>query len=262
MSLLDLVFPKTCVRCGRIGEYFCPECIGLLPPAAAICPLCQEGSIGGVTHARCQRTFGLDGLVSIYSYNDGIREAVKRLKYRFVRGMAKAFVEAVMERIDPLMVSFFRRKRFVVCPVPLSSSRERWRGFNQAALLGEILAQHMDLPLVRVLKRVKDTGALADLKVRMTAGERQMFVKRYRSTTQQAMAERRFLAEKKVAMRRGQMKGAFEISEKLKVKSAKFLLVDDVWTSGATIAECTKVLKRHGASAVWGFTFARSGRAF
>src|SRR3990170_1996353 len=207
MSLLDLLFPKTCVRCGRVGEYFCPQCVGLFPLAQAICPVCRKGSIGGVTHARCRRRYGLDGLVSVFAYRDGVQEAVKRLKYRFVREMGEGFVEVTMKRMDPFIPAFLRKEKIAVCPVPLSPSRERWRGFNQAALLGEILAQRMGFRFVSPLRRVKDSAALAELRVRLSRKELQEISMRYLSTTQRRIAERRLLVQKKALARTEQMTG-------------------------------------------------------
>ncbi len=165
VTILDLLFPKTCVGCGRVGAYLCAKCIPILPLTFPICPLCRKGSVGGVTHERCRRRYGLDGLVSIFSYEAGIKEAVKRLKYRFVRDMGEGFVEVAVRRIDPSVLSFFKQQHFVVCPIPLSRFREQWRGFNQASLLGEILARRMDLQFMPLLCRVKDTEALAELRV-------------------------------------------------------------------------------------------------
>ncbi len=54
------------------------------------------------------------------------------------------------------------------------------------------------------------------------------------------------------------MRGAFEIVKNVSLPTAA-LLIDDVWTSGSTMRECTKVFKRQGVEKVWGFTFARSG---
>jgi orotate phosphoribosyltransferase len=57
-----------------------------------------------------------------------------------------------------------------------------------------------------------------------------------------------------------EMGEVFEINSKLEIKNSKLLLADDVWTSGATMLECAKVLKRAGFEKVWGLTFARGGR--
>lgn len=260
MLILDILFPRTCVGCGRRGMYFCPECVASFPLASPICPLCGRGSIGGLTHEPCARPLGLDGLVALFAYRDGVKAAVKRLKYRFVHEMALGFVETALVRADPAMIAFFQRQRMVVVPVPLFPSRERWRGFNQAAMIGELMAQRLRLSFVLPLERVKDTQALAELKVSLTDEEEEALAARYPSTTQRALVQWRILSEKKSRARAEEMQGAFKPVSHFEFRNSNFLLVDDVWTSGATMAECAKTLKRNGAAKVWGFTFARGGR--
>lgn len=259
--LLDLLFPRTCVECGKRGVYFCKSCLLKFPLALQVCPMCGQGSIGGVTHARCRRAYGMDGLVGIFAYKDGIQQAVKSMKYRFVRKMGQALVEASWARIDPAVFKYFKREGFFIVPVPLHLKRERWRGFNQAALLGKLLAERLELEFLEVLRRIKDTLALAELRVRVSRSEREQLEERYVSLTRRRMVEQKLLAEKKSQIRAQEMRGAFQVkNSELKIQNEKFLLVDDVWTSGSTMLECAKVLKRSGASKVWGFVFARGGR--
>lgn len=261
MTILDLLFPRTCVGCGKFGVYFCTDCTAKFPLASPICPACRRGSIGGLTHVSCRRPYSLDGLVALFAYRDGIKLAVKRLKYRFVSEMGEELVETALARVDPETLDFYKRERLLVVPIPLYPSRERWRGFNQAALCGGLLAQRLGLVFAEPLERVKDTQSLAELRVTLTDEERADLEARYPSTTQRALAQWRTLSEKKSRARAEEMRGAFQVkNEKLKMKNLNILLVDDVWTSGATMSECGKVLKRHGAREVWGFTFARGGR--
>lgn len=260
MSILDLLFPKTCAGCGKLGVYFCEACSLRFPLASPICPMCFRGSIGGLAHARCRRPLGMDGLLGLFSYRDGVKTAVKRLKYRFVKDMVEACVSLTLARLAPEMRSFFRGERFRVVPVPLHRSRERWRGFNQARLLGQLLADRLGLDYVEPLARVRGTQSLAELRVRLSAEELEELDVRYPSVTQRMLAQRKLLRGKQQVAREAEMRGAFQISSKFKVKSSKLLLVDDVWTSGATMTECAKILKRKGAASVWGFTFARGGR--
>ena len=74
MGILDLIFPKTCLGCGREGQYICPNCLAkvlLLKPA---CPYCEKPSIDGFTHIRCKKKYGLDGLTSIYRFEGVIKK--------------------------------------------------------------------------------------------------------------------------------------------------------------------------------------------
>jgi predicted amidophosphoribosyltransferase len=202
----------------------------------------------------------MDGLVSIFPYRAGIQNAIKRLKYRFVREMGEDFVKLSSLRVDAAPVELFKKGGFIAVPIPLHKTRERWRGFNQAALLGRILADKWDLDYKSLLTRVRKTDVLAELKVNISRSEKQKIKDKYISITQRRLAERKLTKKKKAKLRKIQMKGAFQIaSGKREARSRKFLLIDDVWTSGATMLECAKVLKRSGADSVWGFTFARSG---
>ena len=108
----------------------------------------------------------------------------------------------------------------VVVPVPLHWYRENWRGFNQAE---------------EIAKEIKGS------KVRN-------ILVRKRKTEQQARIKSKEIRVKNIA-------GAFEVAEK--VRGMKVLLVDDVFTSGASMRECAKVLKKAGAMEVWGFVLAR-----
>jgi hypothetical protein len=65
MNLLDLIFPKKCVGCGRVGEYFCAECIKNIKQTELVCPKCERMSLGGLVHPVCRRRFGLNGLWSL-----------------------------------------------------------------------------------------------------------------------------------------------------------------------------------------------------
>lgn len=260
MIFLDFLFPRTCVGCGKRGIYFCTVCASSFWLVDQICPGCKRNSIAGVTHTGCLRAYGLDGLVSVFLYKKGIQKAIKRIKYRFVRDLGGALVEVSWERLGSWFEKFLKRESFTIVPVPLHKSRERWRGFNQASFLGEILASKLNLKCEDILARVKNTDSLSQLRVGLDKEEEQGLNKKYKSVTQRRVAKELLLSEKKRRARARQMRSAFRIRAKYKLCNSKLLIVDDVWTSGSTMLECAKVLKRAGANSVWGFTFARSGK--
>ena len=112
--LLDFLFPKTCLGCGKWGSYFCETCILNLTLAAAICGMCGKRAIGGVTHDSCRRPLGMDGLVSIFSYQKAIQKAVKKLKYRFVSELGESLAEMMDLRVDFTLKKFFQKENFVL----------------------------------------------------------------------------------------------------------------------------------------------------
>ena len=113
----------------------------------------------------------------------------------------------------------------LVCPVPLHPRRQRERGFNQSELLARSLAAHFGAELApHLLARVRDTAPQIDLPR---------------------------------AERQANVRGAFAVPKPEKAAGKSVLVVDDVFTTGATLRECARVLRRAGASRVLIFTLAR-----
>lgn len=224
MDVLDWIFPQSCVACGRSGKCLCGSCLEKFQLIDPICPTCGRQSTDGVTHQKCRQLLGLDGLFVVWAYEGTVRESIKQLKFRFVKELARDLTTGA---IGYLRSEHEFRKFLESDPiwigVPLFTIRERWRGFNQADLLASLLAK--------------------ELNGRFESG----VIKRSRFTPQQVGL--------RGIERRGNMKGAFSVSSDLKNKT--FVLVDDVWTTGATMKEAAKALKSAGAEAVWGFALAR-----
>jgi len=218
--LLDFLFPRRCLGCGQWGQYFCKNCIKRLKQIEKqICPVCQRPAINGKTHPRCQTKYSLDGLVSIFAYEGIIKQAIGKLKYKFITDLAEELI-----RLTSKHMSY--PKSSILIPVPLHSRRQRWRGFNQAELLGKILAEKFNWQVrTDILVRHKHTKPQVDLKGKE---------------------------------RKNNIRGAFKITPKAKIKNLKKVwLFDDVWTTGSTLRECGQVLKRAGVRKVWGLTLAR-----
>lgn len=257
MILLNLLFPRTCVGCGRRGVYFCSVCVSEFDRASSVCPICNKGSVSGLVHDGCRRAHGMEGLVVIFAYRHGVKLAVKRLKYRFVKDLARSFVEIAAVNLDQDLAGFFKLKGFSVVPVPLHKARKKWRGFDQAEILGEQLAYNLGLEFRRVLERVKNTKALAELQPFIERKEEEEIDERYPSLTTRRIEKNKLLREKKRKMRKNEMKEAFRVKNGVQLNEDNILLVDDVWTSGSTMLECAKILRRQGSGAVWGFALAR-----
>ncbi len=231
MSILDFFFPKKCLGCGRIGEYFCSQCLNFISLCKEqICPVCEKPAIGGLTHSRCWTPFTLDGLTSIFVYQGLIKSAISKLKYRFVSDLASDLVELFLSFCgeNKAFSYFCQQENVFFVPVPLHPQRERWRGFSQTKLLGKLISENLNLPfLPDLLIRTKNTRPQVELK------------------------------EEK---RRKNIQGAFKINPKISHFSfpiSNFLIFDDIWTTGATLKEAGKVLKQARAKKVWGLTLAR-----
>lgn len=217
--VLDLLFPKRCVSCGKFGAYICAACFLKIDLVEyPVCPVCERQAIGGKTHPGCKKRFGLDGLAVACRYRGPVRKAVQKIKYRFAADIHKILVDFIADSIW----RFSLPKNIILVPIPLHRLRKNWRGFNQAELLTRDLAKRFGEDfLCGLLVRTVDTKT----QVGLSRDER-----------------------------RENIKGAFSVSRKL--KGQNIILVDDVFTTGSTMMEAAKVLKKAGAGEVWAMTVA------
>ncbi len=222
MNLLDFIFPKKCLGCGRKGNYICPFCVSKVAKPKLVCAECKRASIDGFTHTKCQRKLGLNGLFPLWKYEGVVRKAILALKYKYA-------TEIVVELQDYVVTELQEKKVIlgvenVLIPIPLHWYRENYRGFNQSGLLGESIAGAMKWKFARNL-----------------------LVKRNHSPSQVSLKKENRIKN---------IKGSFSITSVYKLQSTNYLLFDDVYTTGSTLREATKVLKRAGAKSVWGLTIA------
>ncbi len=150
--------------------------------------------------------------------NPAVRELIHYFKYEAFLQARKPLGEILIKYLSGLDMHL---QNFVVVPVPLHPSRRHKRGFNQSEILAEIIAKYFGLQLeTSILKRIKETKPQIEM--------------------------RDYDARKK------NIKGSFEImaNKASLIKDAAILLVDDVYTSGATISEAVKTLKRGGAKEI------------
>ncbi|HEY8108875.1 MAG TPA: ComF family protein [Patescibacteria group bacterium] len=163
-------------------------------------------------------TPGLDRLLAAAAHRDPVTHLVKSLKYRH----AKAVVPAITARLAPLAADVARERPLLV-PVPLHSRRLRERGHNQSALIAEAVSEATGLPLSDALAR-----------------------RRY-TRTQTGLGR---------ADRHRNVDGAFEWTGAA-LGAQPVLLVDDVYTTGATLAACAEACRASGVKHVYGLTVGR-----
>ena len=221
-TVLDLFFPPRCLVCQGEGSFLHPRCEERLPRLLApYCEGCSQPGGAPLCGPCRERPLALEGVRAPFLYEGPVREAVHRLKYRGERALAPFLGRLAAQHLreHPLPVE-------VLAPVPLHPRRERERGYNQALLLAEALAQEAGLPVVK--------GAL----------------RRVRATPPQVQAAT-------AAQRWENTRGAFFVTRATALQGRCVLLIDDVCTTGATLDACARVLRQAGASAVWGLVLAR-----
>lgn len=224
--ILDILFPKFCVSCGRWGTFFCQICQSKLTYSLSICPLCQHPGVLGETHPKCRKKYSLDGLTSIFTYKQPMRLVIHKLKYKpYLSGLTPILLKLILACLkDYPGLKFFLHCKPTIVPVPLHWLRKHYRGYNQAQLLSIELAGDLRFPHCDLLTRTKITRPQAGLS---------------------------FTARKENVSDIFTVKGiSFSVPENI-------LLVDDVWASGSTLKSCCTVLKKNGARRVWALTLAR-----
>lgn len=225
--MLDFILPKTCFSCGTLGVNCCWQCRQKLEfVTKPSCFYCERISDGGGTHESCRRPHGIDGLVPICYYNTVAKELVKGVKYHSSwSAVPELFRLLPVAGFFPVALLVRNCPDLVIQPMPLHWTRENIRGFNQSTLFAKHLSRLTKRPLVDVLVRKRATEQLA------RTGSR---IERIRA-----------------------IRGAFAVRTHCDVRNKDILLVDDVVTSGSTIREATRTLKRAGARSVFIWCFAR-----
>lgn len=216
--------------CGKLGKYFCSSCVGNIKQGSLVCPNCERPAIGGKTHPLCKKRYGLDGLWNLGVYEDSLRKIIQKFKYKFVSEIAENLCDLMIEywaKYTPQFIEEIKKDRgegWIIVPVPLHNFRQNYRGFNQAALIGQLLSKKLGLDYCQALKRVKNTKQQVGL-----IGKD----------------------------RKNNIKNAFSLTRSFNLEPRSYILIDDVWTTGSTLKECCYVLKRNGAKKVWAITLAR-----
>ena len=243
-----VLFPSDCRICGapliKLSRLpVCQECLDTMHPLTGVlCAICGERIFSSYATADpageprcglCRRIEPTFARAAAYgSYEGGLRELIHLLKYNGVRPAANVLGRMLAETITEL-VPEFSSGSVAVIPVPLFRAKLREREFNHAELIART-----------AVKLFPKAGRLE-----LCAGA----LVRKRETPSQTGLTRH--------QRRENVRGAFAVAQPQTVKGREVLVVDDVYTTGATVSECARVLRRAGATRVWVATVARTLKA-
>lgn len=218
MFILDLLFPKFCLGCGYIGVYLCPSCLKKLEPVKLdVCLYCKKPSLIGLTHVNCGNKLNIDGMITIYRYNPMLKIIIKNIKYRLAVQVWNDFYKMISPDVISKLDCYKNLPSdLVIQPIPLSKNRFNERGFNQASFIGEFFQKFLHYPIVNLLSRNTEVPAQAQIKNKKG---------RYLNT-----------------------KGIFTATQGV---NPNVILVDDIITSGSTVKEAAKILKKFGAKKVY-----------
>ncbi|OGL54095.1 hypothetical protein A3K55_02600 [Candidatus Shapirobacteria bacterium RBG_13_44_7] len=137
MSLvLDLIFPRRCYLCHQIGTYLCPN---------------HQFHLQSINNFS---TGPLESSLSLFRYRGPIRQMIIDLKYHFVSDLAPTLSSLASQSISayfPQLLSYWRHHRYYLVPLPLHPRRLNWRGFNQAEIIGRLIASQLHLKYAQIL---------------------------------------------------------------------------------------------------------------
>ncbi|MBG05868.1 MAG: amidophosphoribosyltransferase [Rhodospirillaceae bacterium] len=226
---LDAAFPERCFSCGAIVDNAGALCVDCWPkftfigsPMCALCgyPFPHAVSPGAICAACTKRRPAFDAARAALVYDDTSREIILRFKHADRTRYANAF-GAWISRAGAELVPLAD----VVVPVPLHPRRLIGRRYNQSLLLARAVARLGRLPVIPdALRRLRNTPSQGSL----SRGARHRNVQ-----------------------------GAFSLRGRAEVVGKSILLIDDVYTTGATVEACTHALKKGGAARVYVLTLAR-----
>ena len=229
--LLDTLFPVFCINCDKPGKWICESCFNKIQLRNdQFCPYCEKKiTPNGYTCFECKEKYSLDGLLVASSYKDRtVSKAVHLYKYRFIEDLHCYLGDIMLKSIQNSELPL----PDIIIPVPLHKRRLRWRGFNQSNLLAKYISEKITpgFPVSvenNLLERIHYTHP-------------QMEIKNH-------------------SMRRKNIENAFKIPrDKIKkIKNKRILIVDDIVTTGSTIFECARTLKKAGAKEVFASVIAR-----
>jgi competence protein ComFC len=223
-SCLDIFFPPYCVGCSRQGEIWCQDCVQKIEPISGrLCPSCGLPLISTMQCGSC-RSEELPFHVRSYAWYRGpICRALVQLKYRPDRRLSDWLANRLIE-----IVSREAWPSMTVVPVPLSRKKFNRRGYNQVDLIASGVARKLGQPYrASALRRIRDTRSQVGLSP---------------------------------DARRRNVQGAFGADSR-KVRGKNILIIDDLFTTGATLLACTQALRSAGAELVFALTVARANHA-
>jgi len=208
-TTLQILFPPRCGGCGARGTWVCAGCAIDIRAYSESCFFCETRAPETRVCEPCQKRFAIEAITWPWRYNhEKTRKIIENFKYRGMHASSYVLADFLCDSIRARLPA----DDWHALPIPIHRSKERERGYNQSYLL----ARELGMPVIdRVLVRTKATLPQA------------------RSDSRKARFE--------------SIRDAFEVQNPHHIEGRAILLIDDVATTGATLSEAARLLKRHGA---------------
>lgn len=224
--IFNKFFPLKCRNCGEIGEIICDNCLYNCEILnIQYCIICDKPSLNGFTHKKCflKNNIKITQNISMFNYKDLIRDSIVTSKFGSKRFLV---LKKLSYEASYLLNEFnYAFKDHIIIPVPISKNRNNYRGFNQSYVISNILSKKLCLKVDKsIVERKRDT-------------KHQYKLSKYNRKTN--------------------LSNSFFINKNTNLKGLKFLIVDDIITTGSTLKEISKVLYKANAKEVRCFTLSK-----
>lgn len=235
---LDIIFPKTCLGCDQSnpeGSALCEKCLKAIPINSGwFCPICQRRL--PTPKNFCHPAAGFVLAAAAPFANEAIKETIYLLKYGKIENAAEDLtflIDKYLEKIRKEMTSWLLSET-ILLPIPLHYKKEKKRGFNQSWLLAQAA-----------------TKILSTQNLKKNFSVEQKILERTKNTSSQTQCKDYNQREKNI-------EGSFVIKNPEKIKNKAIIIIDDVFTSGATMREAVKVIKQAGGKKIMAIVIAKA----
>ena len=226
--IFNLIFPRICLHCGANlnsnEDLICANCSeNLVFRKGDLCPKCNAVLKSNKCEMCDEINYAFDNAFSAFKYSKVIKSLVHSIKYNEMKKVGKFLAVSMAEywtnQVNITDIDY-------VIPVPLHKVKKRMRGYNQAKLIGENFAKLMNFNFESsLIKRINFTKT----QTKLTKLQREKNIK-----------------------------NAFEVSNARKIKNKRFLIIDDVFTTGSTVNEISEILRNFNADKIYVLTAARA----
>ena len=216
MSLIDLIFPRECLSCGKPGSHLCFECKKKLTPHPELCPFCHSPQRDFKTCQLCKYNWetALEWVLICFSYQTLIKKLILKLKFYHKKDIWPFLAQRLrlLTQTHQTLSEALNRGNLIISFIP----SHRWRhyfekGYNQSELLAKHLAKELNIPVLQLAKKGKYTAS----QLKLSRSQRQK-----------------------------NLNSAFSPLHLEKIpKDSHILLVDDVTTTASTLKEVATCIK-------------------
>lgn len=248
------IFPDRCVICKAYPDLLCENCISKMTYCNSICHVCKTATDNFSVHDNCKKQTVMSNCYVCFNYSKSIEKLVVTLKFHFIEDMA--------EMIASLMFQSGRVPNFenyIIIPIPLHRKRENRRGFNQSELIANCLVNDSE----RHPPERTPLGQPPQAQSGLRGSQKGMLVLKKIVKLLKRTKERKPQLGKNKHDRMSNNLGIFEVDKKAasnfpQNQELKFLLVDDICTTGATLESAAIELKKYWPNAsISSLVFAR-----